>query len=278
MKTFKRFIITALLLVFAVTMTDITMMSHPVVTQAATLKLSSSTLTLEVGKTKTLKVTGTKSKITWSSSKKAVATVSSKGLVTAKATGKATITASIAGKKLTCAVTVKKPVNPFIKNAPFDAVEQTIGNISLVMPADWDMNTIPVSQEEIVVNMTPKDKTLTSLVQIQISSLGDQTMTYKALKSEVTATLTLDFFKESYKAQLGDFPFEITDFEQSELEASFGKILKIEYNVKSDAVNLKQCVYSFLIDNYCIAASTTDINDLDLEAMLEYVISSLTVN
>lgn len=78
--------------------------------------LSKASLTLEVGKTKTLKVTGTKSKVTWSSSDKSVATVTSNGKVKAKKAGKATIIAKAGKKKYECQVTVKKASgNPDIK-------------------------------------------------------------------------------------------------------------------------------------------------------------------
>jgi len=79
-------------------------------TLAATVKLNYSSVTLEVGSTKTLSVVGSKSKVSWLSSKKSVATVSSAGKVTAKAVGTATIYASVAGKKLSAKVTVKKPI------------------------------------------------------------------------------------------------------------------------------------------------------------------------
>jgi chitinase len=71
--------------------------------------LSSSSFTLEKGQTKTLKVTGTSSKVTWSSGKTSVATVSSSGKVTAKAVGTATISAKVDGKTLTATVKVKAP-------------------------------------------------------------------------------------------------------------------------------------------------------------------------
>ena len=80
------------------------------------MKISSSKLTLEKGKKKTLSVSGlpAKKKITlkWSSNNKAVATVSSKGKVAAVKKGKATITCKVVYKKktlkkLTCKVTVK---------------------------------------------------------------------------------------------------------------------------------------------------------------------------
>lgn len=77
---------------------------------AATVKLNYKSITLEVGKSKTLSVSGTKSKVTWYTSKKSVATVSSKGKVTAKAPGTATIYAKVAGKRLSSRVTVKTPI------------------------------------------------------------------------------------------------------------------------------------------------------------------------
>ncbi len=76
--------------------------------QAATLRLSSSSFTLEVGHYKTLSVSGTRNKVTWSSSNKSVAAVSSTGKVTAKAPGTATIYANVSGKKLSGKVTVIK--------------------------------------------------------------------------------------------------------------------------------------------------------------------------
>lgn len=72
----------------------------------AAVKLSKSSITIETGKTATLKITGTTKKVTWSSNKKSVATVSTKGTVTAKSVGSATITAAVSGKKYTCKVTV----------------------------------------------------------------------------------------------------------------------------------------------------------------------------
>jgi len=82
---------------------------QPSTVNAASIKLSSKSITLIKGQKKTLKVKGTKKKVTWSSSKKSVATVSSKGKVTAKQKGTATITAKVNGKKLKCKVKVEKP-------------------------------------------------------------------------------------------------------------------------------------------------------------------------
>lgn len=80
-----------------------------VVPVSAAGKINKKKATLKVGQTLQLKVTGTKGKVKWKSSKKSVATVSSKGRVKAKKKGSATITAKVGKKKYTCKVTVKKP-------------------------------------------------------------------------------------------------------------------------------------------------------------------------
>lgn len=78
----------------------------PVPADAAKVKLNKSKITLEVGESTTLKVTGTKKKPTWESSNKKVATVNG-GKVTANKKGTATIAATVGNKKYTCKVTVK---------------------------------------------------------------------------------------------------------------------------------------------------------------------------
>ena len=70
-------------------------------------KISKTAISLNIGKKYNLKVTGTKQKVTWSSSNKAVATVSSNGIVTAKKGGSAKITAKIGNKKYICNLKVK---------------------------------------------------------------------------------------------------------------------------------------------------------------------------
>ncbi len=89
-------------------------------TPVTSVSVSPKTVSLKVGKTKTIKATVKPSKptekgVTYKSSKTSVATVSSKGKITAKKAGKATITVTAKGasksgsnKKATVAVTVTK--------------------------------------------------------------------------------------------------------------------------------------------------------------------------
>lgn len=70
-------------------------------------KLSKTSITISKGKTYTLKMSGTSSRVTWKSSKTSVATVSSKGKVTAKKAGTTVVSAAVNGKKFNCRVVVK---------------------------------------------------------------------------------------------------------------------------------------------------------------------------
>lgn len=74
--------------------------------QAASISLNDTSVTLENGHYKTLKVSGSKKKATWLSTNSKVATVSSNGKVTARASGTTTIIANVGGKKLRSSVRV----------------------------------------------------------------------------------------------------------------------------------------------------------------------------
>ncbi len=82
-----------------------------VTTDATSVKLDKTKLTMKVGEKKKLKATvlpkAAPQKIVWSSSSKSKATVSN-GTVTAKKAGTVTITAKSGSKKATCKVTIKK--------------------------------------------------------------------------------------------------------------------------------------------------------------------------
>ena len=89
-------------------------------------KLSKTSISLTIGNKYTLKVTGTRQKVKWSSSNKKVAMVLNNGLVVAKKTGTAKITAKVGNKKYTCKVTVKKRqaggnTQQYVKSTPTPA-------------------------------------------------------------------------------------------------------------------------------------------------------------
>lgn len=102
---------------YATTVAPVTVTTSVPVVAVTSVTVSSKTLNLEVGQTRTLTATvtpdnATDKTVTWTSSDKNVATVDKdNGTVTAVGEGTATITATAAnGKKDTCKVTVKVPV------------------------------------------------------------------------------------------------------------------------------------------------------------------------
>lgn len=72
----------------------------------AAIKISKKNATMEIDSTLVLKISGTKTKATWKTSKKDIATVDSTGKVTAIAVGQATITAKINKTTYSCIVEV----------------------------------------------------------------------------------------------------------------------------------------------------------------------------
>ena len=82
---------------------------RPVNVQASKVKLNKSTVTIYRGVSTSLKVSGSKKKVKWSSSKKSVASVSASGKVSGKKAGTAYIYAKVGNRTLKCKVTVKEP-------------------------------------------------------------------------------------------------------------------------------------------------------------------------
>lgn len=90
--------------------------SMPVNTYAATNKkvaLSSKSISMDVGKSKVLKLNNAKGNITWKSSNTKIVSIKKKSsnsvTLSAKKKGNATITATYKGKKYTCKVNITKP-------------------------------------------------------------------------------------------------------------------------------------------------------------------------
>lgn len=106
----------------------VTLMQTNLSSAKAKVKINKSKITLTVGKKAQLKVTGTKQKVTWSSSNENVAVVSSKGKVVALKKGTAKITAKVKKKKYYCKVTVvqKETTKPTITPTDEPTAEPTI--------------------------------------------------------------------------------------------------------------------------------------------------------
>lgn len=189
------------------------------IAQAATPKISKSKVTLEVGKSTTLSIKNTKKTVTWKSSKKSVATVSKKGKVTAKAAGVAKITATVSGKSYTCTVTVKKPVNPALKKAPFKGVELNVGKLSMVVPEHWASELKNSDDNNFEINVI-KDTTFAQVTLAEEESDYDQ---YKAiLKLFMTEETLIEMMKELYNTT-----YTISDYKTEDISTEKIKTFKI---------------------------------------------------
>lgn len=80
-------------------------------------KLNKTAVTLKVGQTYQLKLSGTNQKITWKSSNSKIVTVNKTGKLFAKSAGNATITAQVNGIRFVCKVKIQKKAAP-AKPAP----------------------------------------------------------------------------------------------------------------------------------------------------------------
>ena len=108
-------------------------------------------VTLTVGKTYQLKVTGTKKKIKWNTSNKKVATVSNKGKIKAKKAGKAKIYTKVGKKKLICYLTVKAKKTTKSKNVKPAAMKKPV-NTTAPTQTVWPGTTqAPVNSTAPVV-------------------------------------------------------------------------------------------------------------------------------
>ena len=75
-------------------------------------KLNKTAVTLKVGQTYQLKLSGTNQKITWKSSNSKIVTVNKTGKLFAKSAGNATITAQVNGIRFVCKVKIQKKAAP----------------------------------------------------------------------------------------------------------------------------------------------------------------------
>lgn len=75
--------------------------------QSSKMALNKKSISISVGKTATLKLSGASGRISWSSKNKRIATVSSKGIVKGKGVGTTIIIAEYKGKSYQCKVKVK---------------------------------------------------------------------------------------------------------------------------------------------------------------------------
>lgn len=245
--------------------------------EAATVKLSQKTLSLEVGQSQTLKLSSIKKGITWSTSDKSVATVSKNGKVTAIAAGNAKITAKVNKKKYTCKVTVK--VSPEIANAPFAAVKETYGSFTAVIPKDWTSEIVKQIGNTLFAYIYPSggntNKDFPDIV-LKVIETGNPQPDYSLTKETLTEQLTDTTLKSQFAT--GGYDVEISNLKSTDLDTKLGTALVTSFTATSETLTANLTIYDLLIDNYFIEITTSDLGSQvtpNRNTVAEYILNTL---
>ena len=152
-------------------------------------KLSLKKMTIGVGETVALKVTGHTGSVKWTQKNKKIATVKN-GKVTGKKAGKTTVTAQANGKKLTCTVTVKKaPKKVTVKKKSLTLKKGKAAKITY---------TLTKNTASYKIDAKSSKKSVVAITKKQLST-GKGTITIKA-KKKGKANITITTFKKKVKA------------------------------------------------------------------------------
>lgn len=107
------------------------------------VKISASSLLLEKGKTKKLKIAGCSQGITWSSFNKKIATVSKDGVVKGKKIGNVVITAKIGNNPIGCAVSITtKPLKKVCERATYIGTHWTYSQAKRTQNGYYDCSAL----------------------------------------------------------------------------------------------------------------------------------------
>ncbi len=132
---------------------------------AASPKLNKTKLTLNVGKSYTLKLNHAKSSVKWKSSDSVKAPISSKGKVIARKKGTVTLTAESGKKKYKCVLTIKQPVTKIkLDKTNFEMTEGKSATLkATVLPASANNKSLSWSssnKKAVSVSSTGKVKAI----------------------------------------------------------------------------------------------------------------------
>ena len=186
----------------------IAILSAPVSAQAATVKISKAKATLEVDATLKLKITGTDSKITWSTSKKTIATVKD-GTITAVKVGQSTITATVSGKKYTCSVTVVDS-NKVVKKETFDP-KKVANELKVVNEYTW--STDYYNYIAIVIKNNSKF-TIEPSIQLKLLDASGKTVGVKNDSENAFGSGSEMVFIFSNEEEFADYEYSISATEE----------------------------------------------------------------
>ncbi len=288
MKKIKYFKLIILTIILSMVSLSSLPFSYAEAAEATEIKINKKILNLEPGQTDTLIISGTKQKITWSTSNNEVATVNKSGKVTAVKEGVAIIKATVVKKKLTCSVTVKQ--NPYITNAPFEAQVVKNDYFQYVIPKNWTStdsdsekpnNSSGKKIEEGTSILSPKIETGEeeySIVELMYEETDNSfdVSDYDGIKEILNSYMTEEYVKEMITQGLideGDITKDTnvtySDFITSDFTTPLGTALKYEFNMKYDRYKIYVYFYFLFTENYSIMVASLDGVDILAPDMIE---------
>lgn len=198
-----------------------------------TPKLNKKSVALSVGKSSTLKVTGTKQKVKWTSSNIAIAAVTRNGKVVAKSAGTADVIANVGGVKYICKVNVKGSQKPASKptaiNKPITDVSLDRDNVILEIGKSYTLNAsiLPVD--------TTADKTLVwTSSNPMIAAISNGTIT--ALK-EGNAIISVSAGNKSANCKVIVTPIDVKEISFASSETTIRKGQNCQLTVVFQPIN-----------------------------------------
>lgn len=171
---------------------------------ATSVKISKKNASIYVGKSLTLKITGSKSKVKWSSSNKAIAIVNSKGKVTGKKKGTVNITAKVSGKKYVCKIIVKSP--------NLNITKKTLQmNQSFTLKLNGATAKTFSSNDKTIATVNSKGKVVAKKKGVVTITVRDTTgkkyickVTVKAKPTYGSVSGTVTYYYNSYRGNVAD--------------------------------------------------------------------------
>lgn len=243
---------------------------NSVIAQAATVKISDKNVLLETGKSETLKITGSKAKVTWTSSKKSIATVNKDGKVTAKKEGTATITATVNKKKYTCEVTV------------FKAQKLSYGDVTYVIPKDWNSTVLSEQDGNALIMFNPSSADMTKVVsdiKLTVVKTGTKKPDNKTAKAYFESIASEELINN--QLALVGVESKITNYKKGTYASKLGTANTASYSFTIMGFDVTQTIYIFYADNYLFQVTTSDFgingSTLDLNSLSEFIVDSIKV-
>lgn len=179
-----------------------------------TPKLNKTSLTLKKGKTYQLKFSGTKQKVSWTTSNKSVATVSQTGKVTAKKAGSVNITGTINKKKYTCKVKVTSGTVSVTKvELSEKSLELNVGDSKRLYATVYPYNA--TNQSITWTSNNPSVAAVSSYGKVSAKKAGTAVITANVGSKKAVCKITVKKNSTANLRQLAEY-IQIYGYENSE--------------------------------------------------------------